>query len=75
MQKWWNWVLAVVLLSLLLIAIPISYSGANRKQQMKLKFDKYIEKFNKSYKNNPEEYERRFQHFVVSFYTIYNYLR
>ncbi|XP_064292678.1 cathepsin O-like [Plodia interpunctella] len=65
MKKWWNWVLAIALISLLFLAIPLSYS--NKKQAaLQLMFDEYVEKFNKSYKNNPNEYQTRFQHFVAS---------
>ncbi|CAH0397070.1 unnamed protein product [Chilo suppressalis] len=64
--NWWTWVLGIVLFCLLFIVVPISYSASTSKEQLKPIFDQYIEKYNKSYKNNPEEYETRFQHFLVS---------
>ncbi|CAG9128804.1 unnamed protein product [Plutella xylostella] len=65
MQKWWNWVLAIGLVCLLLIAIPISYTG-NKKATLQLMFDDYIAKFNKTYKSDPAEYQTRFQHFMAN---------
>lgn len=65
MTKWWNWVLGIALFCLLFLAIPLSYSGKRTKEQYKSMFDEYIEKFNKSYKNKPDEYELRLQHFMV----------
>lgn len=65
MKKWWNWVLGIALFCLLFLAIPLSYSGKRNKEQYQPMFDEYIEKFNKSYKNKPDEYELRFQHFMV----------
>lgn len=65
MAKWWNWVLGIALFSLLFLAIPLSYSPKRTKEQLMPMFDDYIEKFNKSYKNKPEEYAVRFEHFMV----------
>ncbi|CAH2087833.1 unnamed protein product [Euphydryas editha] len=66
MKKWWNWFLAFALVSLLFIAIPLTYPRTKTKEQLRPLFDSYIEKFNKSYKNNPEEYEKRLEHFCAS---------
>ncbi|KAL0879596.1 hypothetical protein ABMA27_003322 [Loxostege sticticalis] len=66
MAKWWNWVLGIALFSLLFLAIPLSYSPKRTKEQLMPMFDDYIEKFNKSYKNKPEEYAVRFEHFMAS---------
>ncbi|XP_063831915.1 cathepsin O-like [Ostrinia nubilalis] len=66
MSKWWNLVLGIALFSLLFLAIPLNYNAKRTKEQMKPMFDDYIEKFNKSYKNNPDEYALRFEHFMVS---------
>lgn len=65
MKKWWNWVLAIALFCLLFLAIPLSYPTKRTKEQLKLMFDDYVEKFNKSYKNKPDEYALRFKHFSV----------
>ncbi|KAL4713417.1 hypothetical protein ACJJTC_010402 [Scirpophaga incertulas] len=69
MKNWFNWFLAIGIFCLLFIAIPLHYSSRS-KEQMKPIFDEYIEKFNKSYKNNPAEYELRFQHFIESLQEI-----
>lgn len=68
MQKWWNWILIIALVCFLFIAVPLTYntSPSGTKEQLRPMFDKYIEQFNKSYKNNPAEYETRLEHFVVS---------
>lgn len=59
--------IAIILICLLFIAIPISYSGGKQKQQlMQPMFDEYIQKFNKSYKDDPAEYQIKFNHFMVS---------
>ncbi|CAG5054083.1 unnamed protein product [Parnassius apollo] len=65
MKKWWNWVLGIALFCLLFIAIPLTYTGDSR-EKLKSMFDDYIQKFNKTYKNNTEEYETRFNYFVAS---------
>lgn len=65
MNKWWNWVLAFSLLCLLLIAIPLSLPKEESAEELKSKFDDYIQNFNKTYQS-PEEYDTRFQHFVTS---------
>lgn len=67
MKKWWNWVLGFALFCLLFVAIPLSLSENDSKEELKPMFDDYLKKFNKTYKNNTDEYETRFQHFVVSF--------
>ncbi|XP_063366108.1 cathepsin O-like [Cydia amplana] len=69
-MKWWNILLIVAMFSLLFIVIPISYKSGNSKQQLQLMFDEYIQKFNKTYKNNPEEYATRFEHFTASLQEI-----
>lgn len=66
MVKWWTILLTVALLSLLFIAIPISYKGGKSKKELQLMFDEYIKKFNKTYKDRPDEYATRLQHFTVS---------
>lgn len=66
MVKWWTILLTVALLSLLFIAIPISYKGGKSKEELQLMFDEYIKKFNKTYKDRPDEYATRLQHFTVS---------
>lgn len=58
--------IAIALICLLFIAIPISYSGGKQKL-VQLQFDEYLQKFNKSYKENPAEYETRLKYFTVSF--------
>lgn len=74
MQKWWNWILFIALVCLLFIAIPLTYttSPSGTKDSIRPMFDEYIKKYNKSYKNNPAEYETRLEHFVVSKFT-FNY--
>ncbi|KAJ0172569.1 hypothetical protein K1T71_011708 [Dendrolimus kikuchii] len=66
MKKWWNWVLGFALFCLLFVAIPLSLSVDDSKEELKPMFDDYIQKFNKTYKNNTDEYETRLQHFVAS---------
>ncbi|KAG6440257.1 hypothetical protein O3G_MSEX001181 [Manduca sexta] len=70
MNKWWNWVLGFALFCLLFVAIPLSVSKNKTKEQLKPMFDQYIQKFNKSYKDKPDEYETRFAHFVSSMQEI-----
>lgn len=77
MQKWWNWILFIALVCLLFIAIPLTYttSPSGTKDSIRPMFDEYIKKYNKSYKNNPAEYETRLEHFVVSkLHLITNFL-
>ncbi|XP_073954621.1 cathepsin O-like [Choristoneura fumiferana] len=66
MVKWWTILLTVALLSLLFIAIPVSYKGGKSKKELQLMFDEYVEKFNKTYKDRPDEYATRLQHFTAS---------
>ncbi|CAG4990425.1 unnamed protein product [Colias eurytheme] len=66
MKKWWNWVLAFALACLLLVVIPLSYPGGKSKEELRPMFEEYVQKYNKTYKNNPAEYETRFEHFVAS---------
>ncbi|KAJ2941129.1 hypothetical protein O0L34_g10364 [Tuta absoluta] len=66
MQKWWNWLIALAVICLLLIAIPISFNGKSKQQLMKPIFDEYIKKFNKTYKDNIPEYETRLKYFMDS---------
>ncbi|XP_052744699.1 cathepsin O [Bicyclus anynana] len=70
MAKWWNWILVLALVCLLFVAIPLTYPGTKTKEELRPMFDNYIDKFNKSYKNNPAEYETRLGHFVASVYEI-----
>lgn len=71
MKKWWNWVLAAALFSFLLVAIPLSLNYEPTDDELKPMFEEYIKNFNKSYQN-PEEYQTRFQHFIVSICNIFN---
>lgn len=66
MTKWWNWVLAFALFCLLFVAIPLSLTDDDNKEQLVNMFHDYIQKFNKTYKNDTDEFETRFQHFVES---------
>ncbi|CAG9571896.1 unnamed protein product [Danaus chrysippus] len=65
MKKWWNWILVVALVCLLFVAIPLSYPDRT-KETLRPMFDEYIENFNKTYKDDPAEYEKRLEHFVAS---------
>ncbi|CAH2258040.1 jg26741 [Pararge aegeria aegeria] len=65
MAKWWNWILVLALVCLTLVAIPLTYPGYETKEEIRSMFDKYIQQFNKTYKNNTAEYETRLGHFVV----------
>lgn len=65
MQKWWNWVLAVAIFSLLFVFVPLALNQHPTHADLKPMFDDYLKQFNKSYKN-PDEYETRLKHFVVS---------
>ncbi|XP_028025496.1 cathepsin O-like [Bombyx mandarina] len=66
MKKWWNWVLGFALICLLFVAVPLTLSNQKGKEELKPMFDEYIQKYNKSYKNKPDEYAVRFEHFVAS---------
>ncbi|VVD01681.1 unnamed protein product [Leptidea sinapis] len=66
MTKWWNWILGIAIVCLMLLVIPLTYTGSKSKEELRPLFDEYVEKFNKSYKNNDTEYEMRFEHFVAS---------
>ncbi|XP_039748227.1 cathepsin O-like [Pararge aegeria] len=66
MAKWWNWILVLALVCLTLVAIPLTYPGYETKEEIRSMFDKYIQQFNKTYKNNTAEYETRLGHFVAS---------
>nr|ARV79892.1 cathepsin O [Antheraea pernyi] len=66
MKKWWNWVLGFALFCLLFVAIPLTLTNDGSKEELLPMFDNYIQKFNKSYKNNTDEYTTRFEHFVAS---------
>lgn len=57
--------LAVALFCFLFVAIPLSLSGEPTEEELKPIFEEYVKKFNKTYQN-PDEYQARFQHFVVS---------
>ncbi|XP_052749750.1 cathepsin O-like [Galleria mellonella] len=62
MCKWWVWVLSIVFLYLLYSAI----TSSGNEGALLARYDIYLEKFNKSYKNNLTEYKIRFGHFVAS---------
>lgn len=66
MRNWWNWVLVIGLLSLLFIAVPLMYPSTSKMDSFREKFDDYLNKFNKTYRNNTPEYETRLKHFIVS---------
>lgn len=67
MKKWWSWLLLLVLVCLLFIILSLRYSEPNTMEELRPMFDEYIEKFNKTYKDDPAEYKLRLTHFVVSF--------
>lgn len=58
--------MGIALFCLLFIAIPLTFSD-DENEKLKPMFDNYIQKFNKTYKDNPEEYEARFKYFVVRY--------
>lgn len=74
MKKWWIWTLGGATVCVVVILIVIHCWDITSEQNMKLKFDEYIEKFNKSYKSKSKEYETRFQHFKVSLNFVYMYI-
>ncbi|XP_059060979.1 cathepsin O-like [Achroia grisella] len=64
MSKWWPWLFGATL-CLLFLLILITYSG-DEEEILLARYNDYLEKFNKSYKNHPSEYKTRFEHFVAS---------
>ncbi|XP_058808219.1 cathepsin O-like [Phymastichus coffea] len=64
-MEWKTILLTIGILSLLFLAIPIRYEPDTEVQDAKL-FEAYVADYNKSYKSNPEEYERRYQRFKQS---------
>ncbi|XP_072945394.1 cathepsin O-like [Epargyreus clarus] len=66
MKKWWTWLLLIALVCLLFIFTSMRYTGPPTKEELRPMFDEYIKKFNKTYKDDPVEYESRLTHFVAS---------
>lgn len=57
--------LTVLVVSLCFLAIPIRVEPDASNEEIKL-FQNYVTHYNKSYRNNPTEYEGRFKRFQVS---------
>lgn len=69
-MEWKTILLTIGALSLLFLAIPIRVEPDTEAQDVKL-FQAYVVDHNKSYKSNPEEYEKRYQRFKVRFSVIF----
>ncbi|XP_033223721.1 cathepsin O-like [Belonocnema kinseyi] len=64
-MEWKTVVLTVLIVSLCFFAVPIRVGPNTSDQDLKL-FKNYVIRFNKSYRHNPEEYDKRFQRFQRS---------
>ena len=58
-------VVTVLIVSLCFFAVPIRVGPSKFDQDLKL-FKDYVVQFNKSYRHNPDEYDKRFERFQVS---------
>lgn len=65
-SKWCNWVLAILLFTFIFIAIPLHYYKSSKREMLKPMFENYVKKHNKSYRSDPDEYNKRFEHFLES---------
>ncbi|XP_076237174.1 cathepsin O [Calliopsis andreniformis] len=64
-MEWKTVVFTVLIVSLFFLAIPIRVEPDTSSEDIKL-FKSYVERYNKSYKNAPGEYEERFKRFQRS---------
>nr|XP_031839997.1 cathepsin O-like isoform X2 [Nomia melanderi]XP_031839998.1 cathepsin O-like isoform X2 [Nomia melanderi] len=64
-MEWKTVVYIVLIVSLCFLAIPIRVDPDHNSEDVKL-FETYVARYNKSYRNNPEEYEERFKQFQRS---------
>lgn len=63
-MEWKTIAFTILVVSLCFLAIPIKVDPDNN-EDIKL-FQNYVIRYNKSYRNNPSEYEERFKRFQVS---------
>ncbi|XP_006622333.2 cathepsin O-like [Apis dorsata] len=63
-MEWKTIAFTILVVSLCFLAIPIKVDPDNN-EDIKL-FQNYVVRYNKSYRNNPSEYEERFKHFQRS---------
>ncbi|KOC67021.1 Cathepsin O [Habropoda laboriosa] len=64
-MEWRTVALTVLVVSLCFLAIPIRVEPDTNNEDVKL-FQNYVTRYNKSYKNNPTEYEEKFKRFQRS---------
>lgn len=63
-MEWKTIAFTILVVSLCFLAIPIKVDPDNN-EDIKL-FQNYVVRYNKSYRNDPSEYEERFKRFQVS---------
>lgn len=68
-MEWKTIALTVFLVSLCFLAIPIRVDPDPTEQDVKL-FQAYIAEYEKPYKSDPEEYEKKFSHFQVLIFFV-----
>ncbi|XP_043481751.1 cathepsin O-like [Leptopilina heterotoma] len=64
-MQWKTVVLTILIVSLCFFAVPIRIGPNTSDQELKL-FKSYVVRFNKSYRHNPDEYDKRFYRFQKS---------
>ncbi|KAL7292471.1 hypothetical protein TKK_0014048 [Trichogramma kaykai] len=72
-MEWKTIALTTLIVSLCFLAIPIKVgpadNGTNSTEQTKL-FEEYVDQYQKPYRHNPDEYQKRFSRFQESLKTI-----
>lgn len=66
-MEWKTIALTIFLISLCFVAIPIKVEPDTSLEDAKL-FEAYVKDYKKPYKNDPNEYERRFGKFQVRYF-------
>lgn len=64
-MEWRTVVLTVLGIGLCFLVIPIRVGPTTSVEDVKL-FEAYVARYNKSYRHNPTEYDKRFERFQVS---------
>ena len=64
-MEWRTVAFIVLVVSLCFLAIPIRVDPDTSNEDIKL-FQNYVTRYNRSYRNDPSEYEERFKRFQVS---------
>ncbi|KAK0167579.1 hypothetical protein PV327_004958 [Microctonus hyperodae] len=68
-MEWRTILVTILVISLCFLAIPIKVPSKNHEENVRL-FESYILHYNKSYRYNPSEYEKRFERFQKSLENI-----